>query len=68
MEDSHLISPNIKEYCAKFNIENILNDAINEILTKYPQDPYSLLYNHFKKVRSYNKIIIINSIVNQYIK
>ena len=37
MQDSHLISPNIKEYCAKFNIENILNDAINEILTKYPR-------------------------------
>ena len=51
MEDSPLVSPNIKEYCAKFNIENILNDAINEVLTKFPTDPFSLLCSYLKKVR-----------------
>ena len=51
MEDSPLVSPNIKEYCAKFNIEIIINEAINEVLTKFPTDPYSLLCSYLKKVR-----------------
>ena len=51
MEDSPLVSPNINEYCAKFNIDNILNEAINEVLTKFPTDPYSLLCSCLKQVR-----------------
>ncbi len=51
MEDSPLVSPIIKEYCAKFNIENVLNSAINEVMTKLPSDPYSLLCNYLKKVK-----------------
>jgi len=51
MEDSPLVSPIIKEYCAKYNIENILNDAINEVLIKCPTDPFSLLCGFLKKVR-----------------
>jgi hypothetical protein len=51
MEDSPLVSPIIKEYCAKFNIENILNSAINEVMNKMPSDPYSLLCNFLKKVK-----------------
>lgn len=69
MEDSPLVSPNIKEYCAKFNIENILNEAINEVLTKFPTDPFSLLCGYLKKVRK--RIIYIkkyHSTVNQYSK
>ena len=56
MEDSPLVSPIIKEYCAKFNIENILNSAINEVMNKMPSDPYSLLCNFLKKVK--NKFLI----------
>jgi hypothetical protein len=51
MEDSPIVSPIIKEYCAKFNIENVLNSAINEVMTKLPSDPYSLLCNYLKKVK-----------------
>lgn len=50
MEDSPLVSPNIKEYCAKFDIEKILNNVINEILTKFPSDPYSLICSSLKNV------------------
>lgn len=50
MEDSPLVSPNIKDYCAKFNLENILNDAINETLTTLPSDPFSLICSYLKKV------------------
>lgn len=50
MEDSPLVSPAIKEYCAKFNIEKILNDTINEVLSKFPSDPYSLICSYLKKV------------------
>ena len=50
MDDSPLVPPIIKEYCAKFNIENILNEAINEVMTKMPSDPYSLLCSVLKKV------------------
>ena len=49
MEDSPLVSPIIKEYCAKFNIEKIMNSAINEIMTKMPSDPYSFLFTFLKK-------------------
>ena len=49
MEDSPLVSPIIKEYCAKFSIEKILNSAINEVLTQLPSDPYSLLSTFLKK-------------------
>ena len=49
MEDSPLVSPIIKEYCAKFSIEKILNSAINEVMTKLPSDPYSLLSTFLKK-------------------
>ena len=45
MEDSPLISPIIKEYCAKFDIENIMNSAINEVMLKMPSDPYSFFCN-----------------------
>ena len=63
MEDSPLVSPNIKEYCAKFNIENILNEAVNEVLTKFPSDPFSLICGYLKKVRK----IKINFIFLLYI-
>ena len=59
MEDSPLVSPIIKEYCAKFNIENILNAEINEVMTTMPSDPYSLLCNFLKKVILLIKLIII---------
>ena len=59
MEDSPLVSPNIKEYCAKFNLENILNEAINEILTKFPTDPFSLLCSYLKNVRKKIKYKLI---------
>ena len=49
MEDSPLVSPIIKEYCAKFNIEKVMNSAINEIMSKMPSDPYSLLCTFLKK-------------------
>ena len=49
MEDSPLVSPIIKEYCAKFNIEKVMNSAINEIMLKMPSDPYSLLCTFLKK-------------------
>ena len=49
MDDSPLISPIIKEYCAKFDVENILNSAINEVMLKRPSDPYSLFCNILKK-------------------
>ncbi len=49
MDDSPLISPIIKEYCAKFDVENILNSAINEVILKRPSDPYSLFCNILKK-------------------
>ena len=49
MEDSPLVSPVIKEYCVKFNIEKIMNSAINEIMTKMPSDPYSYLFTFLKK-------------------
>ena len=52
MEDSPLVSPIIKEYCAKFNIEDILNEAINEVMNTMPSDPYSFLCNALKKVIS----------------
>ena len=70
MEDSPLVSPIIKEYCAKFNIENILNSAINEVMTKMPSDPYSLICNFLKKVKNIINIYNIykNSTVNPYIK
>ena len=53
MEDSSLVSPIIKEYCAKFNIENVLNSAINEVMLKMPPDPFSLFCNILKKVIQY---------------
>ena len=53
MEDSPLVSPIIKEYCAKFNIENVLNSAINEVMLKMPPDPFSLFCNILKKVIQY---------------
>jgi hypothetical protein len=50
MEDSPLVSPIIKEYCAKFEIENVLNSAINEVMLKMPPDPFSLFCTILKKV------------------
>lgn len=50
MEDSPLISPKVKEYCIKYNIESTLNEALNEALTTLPQDPYSFLCGKFKEV------------------
>ena len=53
MEDSPLVSPIIKEYVAKFNIENVLNSAINELMLKMPSDPFSFFCNILKKVIQY---------------
>ena len=53
MDDSPLVSPIIKEYCAKFDVENVLNSAINEVMQKLPPDPFSLFCTILKKVIIY---------------
>ena len=58
MEDSPLISPFIKEYCGKFNMESVLNDIINEAMLSLPSDPFSFLCGKFKeKSQSIYKVI-----------
>lgn len=50
MDDSPLVSPLIKEYCTQHNIEEILNNTIQSVLTTLPSDPYSLMCSLLKEV------------------
>ena len=52
MEDSPLISPHVKEYCCKFNLESVINQALNDALKTFPKDPISFLCGKFKQVKS----------------
>ena len=51
MDDSPLISPSIKEYASKHKIESVLNDMIQQVLTRLPSDPYSLMCSIIKDVK-----------------
>jgi len=46
-----MISPTIKEYASKFQIEKVLNNMINEILTTLPEEPFSEMSAFVKEVK-----------------
>lgn len=70
MDDSPLVSPMIKDYCTKYNVEEILNNTIQSVLTNLPSDPYSLMCSLLKEVMIIfsNQLYYINRIAHQFIE
>ena len=50
MDDSPLVSQEIKDYCKKNKIEETLEKAIQLILTVKPTDPFAMLCSILKEV------------------
>jgi hypothetical protein len=53
MEDNMIVTPAVKEYISKFNIETVLNKMVNDILIKLPDDPFSEMCTIINEVRIY---------------
>lgn len=43
MNESELVSPIIKEYISKFDLEEVLNEVINDVMIMMPEDPFASL-------------------------
>jgi hypothetical protein len=50
MDDSPLVSQEIKDYCKKNKIEETLEKAIQLILTVKPTDPFAMMCSILKEV------------------
>lgn len=66
MEDSYLISKEIKDYCAKHDIENLLNKTINTLLTTLPPDPFSSICQFLKEVNQNSLTFLFLSTVKTF--
>lgn len=75
LEESNLISPDIKIYNSTYKvqyyinsikIEDSLNEVVNEVMRLMPEDPYSQFTGYFAKV--VNHTILVYLCFNFYLE
>ena len=53
MDESPLVSKEIKDYCKNNKIEDVLNQTMQVVLTSLPADPFSVMSALLKEVYSF---------------
>lgn len=53
MDESPLVSKEIKDYCKNNKIEDVLNQTMQVVLTSLPADPFSVMCALLKEVFSF---------------
>lgn len=66
MSDLEINNTDVKNYCLKFKIETVLNQAINEVLLSMPPDPFSGICSIIKTYSSNSFTVDFITLKNEF--